>query len=213
MRGDNVTIQNVEVERFRFGVRVDDSDGVLIEHCELHHNRHDGIKLAKMAENIHIRHCNCHNNGQDWPNFAGDGIDTYAGGMRVLVEHCNLSDNKGNGITVKTDSSSRDEPEVYGIPTDTTVRHCTCNNNYGSGLSAYAWPEDDDTIPLYEDATFEDCESSNNGWYGIYLHADDVTATNIVTSGNARGGVWIGPRSGQNITLDNVTGNVTDLRE
>ncbi len=212
VRGDNVTVQNVNTNGFRFGIRVDDSDSVLIEDCETHHSRFDGIKLYKMATNIHIRRCDSHDNGTGWP-VAGDGIDTYAGGMGVLIEDCNFSNNKGNGVTVKTNSSNRDEPEVYGIPTDTTIRRTVCNDNYGSGLTAYAFPLDDETIPLYEVATFEDCECKRNGNSGVLLNADQITLTNIVLEGNGYG-VWIGARSGEDITLDNVTGQgVTDLRE
>lgn len=214
VNGDNTTVQNVETNRFRFGIRVDDSDDVLIEDCNTHHSRLDGLKLRKMATNIHIRNCDSQHNGQDWPTNAGDGIDTYAGGMGVLIEDCNFSNNKGNGVTTKTDSDNRDEPEVYGIPTDTTVRRCVCNFNMGSGLTAYAFPLDDETIPLYEYATFEDCECRSNGNYGVLINADHVTATNIQLDSNGLAGVWIGARSGEDITLDNVTGQgVTDLRE
>lgn len=213
VRGDNVTIQNVNTNRFRFGIRVDDSDTVLIEDCECHHSRLDGLKLTKMATNIHIRNCNCHHNGQDWPTNAGDGIDTYAGGMHVLIEDCDFSNNQGNGITIKTDSASRDEPEVYGIPTDTTVRRCVCNDNFGSGLTAYAFPLEDETIPLYQGAVFEDCESKRNGNYGVLLNSDQIALTNIELETNGITGVLIAARSGEDITLEGVTGqSVTDLR-
>lgn len=188
----------------QFGFNVDDSDTVLFDGCVGTYNGLDGIKLRKMAANVTVTGCTLNYNGTD-PANAGDGIDIYAGGTDTLIEYSDLSFNDGNGVTAKTDTSTRDEPLVYGVPGNITVRNCTCNDNDGSGLTAYAFG--DVTIPLFVGATFLDCECKRNVNYGIYINADEVSATNITVDDSGIHGVLIDVRSGATITLTNVTGD------
>lgn len=240
--GDNITLENVNIEsstgyhlygngfyrgiqmqnsndstitnclsqgNLQFGINIESSDNVTVTNCEGYYNGLDGAKLLAHATNIHFVGGTYRLNGTD-PINAGDGLDIFAGGNTVDIVGGIYSDNQGNGITAKTDTLTRDEPEIYGIPGNISVTNVTANNNTGSGLTAYAFG--DETIPLFVGASFLNCTCQNNLQYGLYINADDVTATNVTVNNSGINGVRIDVRS-IDVTLTNVTGDdIVDLR-
>lgn len=168
----------------------------------------DGFKTVAFATHITFRNCHGARNGQS-PIDAGDGIDVFAGGDGVLIEDCLFENNLGNGITIKTDTFTRDEPEVYGVVQNITVRGCTCRNNTGWGVIAISGFVPD--VPLLQHVTIEAVTCQNNLMDGLLVNAGDVTVGGLNAEPNGRYGVFVDTRS-IDVQLSNVTGTVHDAR-
>ena len=193
---------------WQFGFNAEFADSITFDHCDSQYNGLDGFKTRAQATHITLTNCYAARNGQD-PANAGDGIDVFAGGDGVLIENCAFELNEGNGITIKTDTLTRDEPAYYGIVQNVMVRGCVCRNNTGWGIIAISGFVAD--VPLLRGVTIENTTTQDNAMDGLWINAGDVTVAGLNAAPNGRDGVLIDTRA-ENVTLSNVTGTVQDNR-
>ena len=202
---NNVTLRKCSVQYSKqFGFNAEYVDTVLFEDCEGIYSQLDGLKLRAQALNITVLRGTFHHNGID-PMNAGDGIDVFAGGQHVLIDSVICNNNYGNGVTVKTDTLTRDEPETYGVVTDITLRDCICKNNTGWGAIAISGFVPD--VPLLDNVTILRGQYQSNLNSGLLINANHVTVTDSDCTGNTAYGVDVDTRA-INLTLDNVSGTV-----
>jgi len=192
----------------QFGFNAEYADTVVFQNCDSQYHGLDGFKLRAKATHITLTTCYAAHNGQD-PVNAGDGVDVFAGGDGVLIENCTFENNQGNGITIKTDTLTRDEPLVYGVVQNITVRGCTCRNNTGWGIIAISGFVPD--VPLLRGVTIENVTAQDNVMDGLWVNAGDVTVDGLTATPNGRYGVLVDTRA-EAVLLTNVTGDVVDLR-
>lgn len=193
---------------WQFGFNAEFADSITFDHCDSQLNGLDGFKTRAKATNITLMNCYGARNGQD-PANAGDGVDVFAGGDGVLIQDCTFELNEGNGVTIKTDTLTRDESAYYGVVQNVTVRGCICRNNTGWGVIAISGFVPD--VPLLQHVTIENVTAQSNAMDGLWINAGDVTVDGLNAAPNGRYGVLVDTRS-VNVTLANVTGDVVDLR-
>lgn len=206
---NRVTITNCTAcQCVQFGFNAEYADSITFDQCSGQYNGLDGFKLRAKATNITFRNCTGMYNGQD-PKSAGDGIDVYGGGNGVLIDGGNFSHNLGNGLTLKTDTGNRDEPNVYGMVQNLTVRGAVCTHNTGWGIIAISGFVPD--VPLLQHVTIEATTCQNNIMDGLLVNAGDVIVDGLNAEPNGRYGVMIDTRS-VDVQLTGVAGTVHDLR-
>lgn len=195
-----------------WGFEASYSDRVEYIGCHADSNWLDGFKIRALSSNISFLGGSATNNGQD-PVNAGDGIDAFAGGDTFLIEGTVCDDNLGNGITIKTDSLTRDEPNVYGYVRNIQVSNVMCrNNNPGYGLGLYVFRSSRNsyfdsgssaTIPLPQHGFVRGGIFEGNRETGLWIDGHNIVVDSPIVRGNGEHGIEVGVRS-INTTLNNV---------
>lgn len=196
----SLTIRNARANASpsAYGMVFNHVDGLTIENSEAHENYLDGLKLREMTKNVKVVGGFYNNNGQvrvATGTGAGDGIDAFAGGDTFTIMGATFNENWGNGITIKTDALTRDEPETYGYVRDAQVIGVTCNDNrLGSGAGFYTMPGHFGgaaPLPMASNASFVGGEFRGNTNYGLLLGGRNMTVTSPMVRGNGLNGIFV----------------------
>lgn len=181
-------------------------NGVEYQNCVAKQNYLDGFKLQSTTKNVRIIGGTAKKNGQS-PSDGGDGVDAFAGGDTFVIDGLACVDNLGNGITIKTDSLTRDDPAQYGYVRNLQVDNVICTGNLLWGLGIYvdtgSINEYNDNPPLYNAATIPvPIKGSVNGGYfyanndaGIYCNATGIAFNSPICRANGHEGIQMGLRS------------------
>jgi hypothetical protein len=105
--------------------------------CHAFDNWLDGFKVRALTTNVKVRGGSAVGNGKSYfggGGNAGDGLDAFAGGDTFILSDFTADENDGNGITIKTDTLTRDEPATYGYVRNVQVT----NSSRGTTRSVMA---------------------------------------------------------------------------
>jgi hypothetical protein len=112
-----------------YGIRVQNTDSLLIQDCNFYSNTLDGIKLRALNDNVRVIGGQSYNNGTGPSN--GNGIDTLSGGYEVTIDGLECYGNDGAGIYCKTDISL--SPSL-GVTRNISIINCVSHDNTGDGI-------------------------------------------------------------------------------
>ena len=112
-----------------YGIRVQNTDSLLIQDCNFYSNTLDGIKLRALNDNTRVIGGQSYNNGTG-PN-NGNGIDTLSGGYELTIDGLECYGNDGAGIYCKTDISLA--PSL-GVTRNISIVNCVSHHNSGDGI-------------------------------------------------------------------------------
>lgn len=197
-----VTLRDVVVEdSTSYGIQLGDCDGVLLDNCRSVRSGVDGVKLLQRAFDVELRGGVYSDNGTV---IGADGIDAFAGGDGLRIFGGEFDRNTVNGITIKTDSLTRDDPTTWGYVRNAQVVGAKCRDNVGHGLGFYAFPQGDTTIPLAAHATLVGNYCAGNGSNGLYIDARNVVASGNILKRNGLNGIRVYPSSLDVTLADNL---------
>jgi len=182
-RKNNIVIQNCRTVNCQFGVYIGYSRNITIQNCEMSHSGHFGIwcvgsggtglnsRYNPDAKNMNITISNCYLHDAGWNSDSKGGFTTEGYGIaasgaieNLLIEHCQIDNNSGDGILYEDWSKN------------TIARY---NVIRGSGIAAI-W------IDNAEMSTFENNYLESNN-VAIWLSGEDSSnrfLTNFVSIRN-----------------------------
>lgn len=133
-RKEHVTVRNCRFYACQYGVRADRTHYLTIENCEMAYSGAVGVQLTGSGDgpeghwdpedeckHVEIRNCYLHDAGWNREGTEGYGINAYGAVEYLVIEHCQIDNNSGDGILY----------EDWGI--HTTARH---NVIRGTGIAA-----------------------------------------------------------------------------
>jgi len=195
-----------------WGFEASECADVIFRRCRADRNWLDGFKVRRDTRNVTLDHCSASENGQA-PSSAGDGIDAFAGGDTFLILGGVFDGNLGNGITIKTDSLTRDDAATYGYVRNIQVIGVRCrNNNPGYGMGIYAYratrnayfdnPPSNNatTMPMPCHALVVGGHFEGNRETGLWLDAHNLVCSGSLVKANGEHGIEVGTRA-INVTL------------
>jgi len=188
-----------------YGFECSNSNGVLYKNCFAEENYLDGFKFRALTENTELVDCVARANGQS-PTSAGDGLDAYAGGDSFTVRGFVAVDNQGNGMTIKTDILTLDDPSTFGYVRNIQLDSCIIRGNrYGIYLATNTQSVNqfNDNPPAYDQAnlpqpkycTISNCQIEDNAFQGIYCNMVGVTMHGGIYRRNGYDGIQVGLRA------------------
>jgi len=131
---EHVTVRNCRFSACQVGVRADRAHYLTITNCEAAYSGAIGIQLTGGGDgpegqwnpqdggrNVEIRNCYLHDAGWNTEGTEGYGINAYGAIENLVIEHCQIDNNSGDGILY----------EDWAI--HTTARH---NVIRGTGIAA-----------------------------------------------------------------------------
>jgi hypothetical protein len=93
----NVRLENIEVRNgIEYGILLEKSDHVVIDHCVIHHNDKAGVHMEGGNSNVEVT------KSLIWLNWMGIGFGT--GTKNGLLENCDVGYNKTDGVHVSAAS-------------------------------------------------------------------------------------------------------------
>lgn len=177
-----------------FGFWIDTAHDVLIEDCTTRDTQLDGIKIRRLCSDVRVY------GGSFNASVAGDGIDAYAGGGKMILRDAIFDDHIfGSGINIKLD----DLNPSWGQPQRIEVLNCKARGNKASGLafSRSAGFEDRAHITdirvsggeYLDNECTGDGISTNTG--GIFIDARNAEIDGVLAARNLGPGLWLRPNA------------------
>ena len=145
-----------------YGIRVQNTDSLLIQDCNFYSNTLDGIKLRALNDNTRVIGGQSYNNGTGPSN--GNGIDTLSGGYEVTIDGLECYGNDGAGIYCKTDISL--SPSL-GVTRNISIVNCVSHDNTGDGIQLTRNSGDTDTDYLLANVNVIGGRYYSNGTNGL----------------------------------------------
>ena len=145
-----------------YGIRVQNTDSLLIQDCNFYSNTLDGIKLRALNDNVRVIGGQSYSNGTGASN--GNGIDTLSGGYEVTIDGLECYGNDGAGIYCKTDISL--SPSL-GVTRNISIVNCVSHDNTGDGIQLTRNSGDTDTDYLLANVNVIGGRYYSNGANGL----------------------------------------------
>jgi|GEM_PF-2091179 len=168
-RKNNIVIQNCRTVNCQFGVCIVCSRNITIQNCEMSHSGHTGIlckgsgigqgtRYNPDAKNMNIIVRNCYLHDAGWNSSPTGGFTTEGYGFNaqgaienLLIEHCQIDNNSGDGILYE--DWSKNTIARYNVIRGTGIagiwidnaEMSTFENNYLEGNNVAIWLSGEDS--------------------------------------------------------------------
>ena len=200
----NITIKDCSIEYAgEFGIVTNNVDTVIIDNCITCYSWFDCIKVNNNSKNVTINNCTSNYNGRSRrdlndSSLNGNGIDTYSGGSRLIINNIRANNNSGAGIYMKTGTDNTEES-----PTDKTeISNIFAENNDGYAIDFSRTVADSATSePYFEYASINNLFSQNNKG-GIYIRGNYININNVKSLSNSEHSINIA--NGNYININNL---------
>lgn len=198
----NITIKDCIIEYAgEFGITTNNVDTVIIDNCKIYYSWLDGIKVNTNSKNVTINNCTSDYNGRSRRELGdsslnGNGIDTYSGGSRVVINNVRANNNSGAGIYMKTGTNNTEDS-----PTDKTeISNIFAENNDGYAIDFSRTVADSETSePYFEYASINNLFSQNNKG-SIYVRGNYININNVKSLSNSEHSIYIANSNYMNIS-------------
>lgn len=166
----NVIIQNCRTSNCQTGIYIRYSQNIKIENCEISHSGHFGVwcfgsggtglnsRYNPDAKNMNITIRNCYLHDAGWNSDSKGGFTTEGYGIaangaieNLIIEHCQIDNNSGDGILFEDWSRNTivrynviRGSGIAGIWVD-NAEMCTIENNYIESNNVAIWLSGEDT--------------------------------------------------------------------
>lgn len=167
----NYVFRNIEVRRFNQGIRIEEAENVIVEGVDLHHGKHECLRIRHFARNNIVRNNQVH--------FCGASSDTSR-----------IEGGNGEGIYIGTAPEQRDRND--GKP-DTSTGNLIQGNKVYDVTEGIDVKEDSSKTQVVENHIWGASDVDSGG---INVRADDITVSNNLSEKNKGSGYRFGGDTG-----------------
>lgn len=167
----NYIFRNIEVRRFNQGIRIEEAENVVVEGVNLHHGKHECLRIRHFARNNVIRNNTVH--------FCGASSD-----------EARIEGGNGEGIYIGTAPEQRDRND--GKP-DTSTGNIIKGNKVYDVTEGIDVKEDSSKTQVIENRIWNASDVDSGG---INVRADDITVSGNLSENNKGSGYRFGGDSG-----------------
>jgi parallel beta-helix repeat protein len=220
-RVQNVTVKEMRIEGFYFGVDLNVSSRIWVTECNITMNVYDGIRLVQSSNSI-ISQCRISNNGNDGLKLLNSSSNNVIAENTITLNNddgIQLSDSSQNTISGNTISQNSDVG-AYALNSSATIvtGNTVMNNRHGLELESSLLNEVENntfnnndlsgiSLSSISDSIFKG-NTMNNNYDGVYAYQSSGNRffENEI-QGNDEYGVWLDFSSNCTLNSNNITGN------
>jgi len=217
----NVTVKEIRIEGFYFGVDLNVSSLIWVTECNVTMNVYDGIRLVHSS-NSSISRCRISNNGNDGLKFLNSSSNNVIAENTITLNNddgIQLSDSPQNTISGNTISQNSDVG-AYALNSSATIvtGNTVMNNRQGLQLDSSLLSEVENntfnsndlsgiSLSSTSDSIFSG-NTMNSNYDGVYAYQSpgNLFFENEI-QGNDEYGVWLDFSSNGTLSSNNITGN------